>query len=91
MASAKRLKEEREKLIKKIQDAGFRVARVSNIDTSHVTIEGGTFPATFDRVQNELHIWGRGSRNAGAKMSVKNLVLLEQVLQAWSAEVSFDE
>lgn len=52
-------------------------SRVTSIESNTVFLEGGTFPATYDKSTEELSVWGRGSRYSGGSMTVAQLQIAE--------------
>lgn len=85
---AEMLKAARSELLRKINDTlpDFHATKISNIETNLIFIEGGIFPATFDRNEKQLYVWGRSSRCSGGAMTVEELVRLENTLRLWDAE-----
>ncbi|OME54106.1 hypothetical protein BSK59_16125 [Paenibacillus odorifer] len=90
---AAKLKAEREKVLKVIHEAvpNFGATRILNIECSSIFIEGGTFPATYDRDTKQLFIWGRSSRNSGGSMAIDELIKLEAALKLWDEEQEKEE
>lgn len=89
--SPAKIKAERDRLLKLLHQAvpSFHVTKVSTIESDRVLLEGGKLPAIFDKKSNEIRVWGRGHRYAGAEVSIKELIALEKALQDWNAEVHF--
>jgi len=72
----KQLREARNELQRRMRNS-LRPSRVVSLTDTGVTIEGGTFPATYDHLSEELSIWGRGSRYSGGAMTVTQLQIAE--------------
>lgn len=83
----------RTKLLREIRDTlpDFHATKISGIETNRIFIEGGTFPAIFDRDTKQLSIWGRSSRSSGGQMTVEELVKLENALRLWDAETVIED
>lgn len=85
---AAKLKAEREKVLNIVNEAVpyFEATRILNIECNRIFIEGGTFPATYDREDKQLLIWGRSSRSSGGAMAIDELIKLEAALRLWDEE-----
>ncbi|TVX85977.1 hypothetical protein [Paenibacillus agilis] len=87
------LRVERSKLLREINEAlpEFRATKISNIESRRIFIEGGIFPASYDRDEKKLYIWGRSSRSSGGVMSVEELIKLENAFRLWDAETVIED
>lgn len=82
------LLEERTYLMNLIMEAvpSFGVSRISKISEDVIMLEGGKFPATFDKETQTLHIHSRAFRAKGKSATVDEIIKLEQALRLWSKE-----
>lgn len=79
---------ERTHLMNLIEEAvpSFRISRISKVTENVVLLEGGKFPASFNKETRTLEIHSRAFRKKGESATVSEILKLEQVLKLWSKE-----
>lgn len=81
----KEWKEKRARLESALQSTNLLATRITRGD-GYIVLEGGALPALFDFKTQELILWGRGSRYAGARMSVSELIVVQDIVRKWYRE-----
>lgn len=90
----KELRAARNELQRRLSSS-LRASRIINLTDAGASLEGGSFPATYNHRTRELSIWGRASRMSGSSITIEGMQRIQDICERffdeYQAAESYDE